>query len=182
MHDAAGPLLEHWHEFYLLAGTAASALVALLFVAVSVGAGLLSRERAGATRTYMSPVAFHFTSALIVSLLTLVPSHSRGSLALLVGLNALVGLVYSCFILWRLLTDNISDTADRIAYGAGPLMSYAAGIVAAWLFYQGSEHAPEVLAATVLLLLIANIRNAWDLLLSMARRQTELRKSGAASG
>lgn len=181
MHEAADSLLQHWREFYLLAGTAASALVALLFVAVSVGAGLLSRERAGATRTYMSPVAFHFTSALVVSLLTLVPSHSRGSLALLIGLNALAGLAYSCFIMWRLFTDDISDAADRLAYGAVPLVSYAAGLVAAWLFYRGSEHAPEVLAGTVLLLLIANIRNAWDLLLSMARHQTELRKRDAAS-
>jgi hypothetical protein len=30
-------LLEHWHDFYLLLGTAAAALVAPPFVAASVG-------------------------------------------------------------------------------------------------------------------------------------------------
>jgi hypothetical protein len=40
-------MLEHWHDFYLLVGTAASALLALLFVAVSIGAGVLSRDRSG---------------------------------------------------------------------------------------------------------------------------------------
>ena len=48
--------LEHWREFYLLVGTAAAALVALLFVAASIGAGYLTAERASNTRTYMSPV------------------------------------------------------------------------------------------------------------------------------
>jgi len=37
-------MLDGWHEFYILLGTAAAALVALLFVAVSIGAGFLSRE------------------------------------------------------------------------------------------------------------------------------------------
>jgi hypothetical protein len=41
--EAAAPLLEHWHEFYLLIGTAAAALVALLFVAASIGASALRR-------------------------------------------------------------------------------------------------------------------------------------------
>ena len=39
----------------------------LLFVAASIGAGLLTHHPGGPTRTYMSPIAFHFTSALFVS-------------------------------------------------------------------------------------------------------------------
>ena len=35
MH-ASARVLEHWGEFYLLIGTAAAALVALLFVALSI--------------------------------------------------------------------------------------------------------------------------------------------------
>jgi hypothetical protein len=37
--------LEHWHDFYLLLGTAGATLVALLFVAVSLGVGYLTPER-----------------------------------------------------------------------------------------------------------------------------------------
>ena len=33
-------VLHEWHEFYLLVGTAAATVLALLFVAVSLGAGL----------------------------------------------------------------------------------------------------------------------------------------------
>jgi hypothetical protein len=167
----AAPLLEHWKEFYLLIGTAAAALVALLFVAASIGAGMLTRHAGGPTRTYMSPIAFHFTSALFVSAAALVPSHTRLTLGVLVGLNAIAGVIYAAFVLRRLLTDDISDLADRICYGLLPLAAYAAGLVAAYLIFYGSIHAPEFLAGTVLLLLIVNIRNAWDLMLSLARRR-----------
>ena len=173
IQEPAAYLLQHWHEFYLLVGTAAAALVALLFVAASIGAGVISRHTAGPTRTYMSPIAFHFTSALFVSLAALVPTHTRLTLGVLVGLNAIAGTMYAAFVLWRLFTDNIADLADRICYGIVPLFAYAAGLVAAWLIFRGSEHAPEFLASTVVLLLIVNIRNAWDLLLSMARRRGE---------
>jgi hypothetical protein len=48
--------LAEWRDFYLLVGTAGATLVALLFVAVSIGVGFLTRERAAAVRIYMSPV------------------------------------------------------------------------------------------------------------------------------
>ena len=35
-------VLHEWHEFYLLVGTAAATVLALLFVAVSLGAGYAS--------------------------------------------------------------------------------------------------------------------------------------------
>jgi hypothetical protein len=174
IQEPAAHLLEHWKEFYLLVGTAAAALVALLFVAASLGVGILAKHSDGPTRTYMSPVAFHFTGALFVSAAALVPTHTRFSLGVLVGLNAIAGTVYAAFVLRRLFTDNIADLADRVCYGILPLFGYVAGLVAAWLIFRGSTHAPEFLAATVLLLVVVNIRNAWDLLLSMARRRGEI--------
>src|SRR5262245_46401483 len=128
LEKSTAPLLEHWHEFYLLIGTAAAALVALLFVAASVGTGLLSREPDGPTRTYISPIAFHFTSALFVAAAALVPSHTLFTLGALVGLNAIAGMLYSGFIMRRLFTDHIADTADRFCYGILPFAAYAAGL------------------------------------------------------
>jgi hypothetical protein len=62
-----------WHDFYMLLGTASAALVALLFVAVSIGASFSTPERSTATRTFMSPVVFHFSTLLLLSLVALVP-------------------------------------------------------------------------------------------------------------
>lgn len=180
--EAVAPLLEHWKEFYLLVGTAAAALVALLFVAASIGAGVLTRHADGPTRTYMSPIAFHFTSALFVSAAALVPSHTRLTLGVLVALNATAGIIYSVFVLRRLFTDDISDLADKFCYGLIPLAAYLAGIAAAWLIFAGSVHAPEFLAGTVVLLLVVNIRNAWDLMLSLSRRRVEEEERARGAG
>jgi len=180
LQDSTAPLLEHWHEFYLLIGTAAAALVALLFVAASVGAGMLNADPGGPTRTYVSPIAFHFTSAFFVSALALVPSHTLLTLGAVVGANAVAGIVYTTFVTRRLFTDNIADMADRFCYGILPLVAYAAGLGAACLILRRSVHAPEFLAATVVLLLIVNIRNAWDLMLSLSRRRA--REIAAARG
>ena len=180
LRDSIAPILEHWHEFYLLIGTAAAALVALLFVAASVGVGLLNTEPGGPTRTYVSPVAFHFTSALFVAAVALVPSHTVLTLGALVALNALAGTIYSAFVLRRLFTDHIADTADRFCYGLLPLAAYLAGLWAAWLIFYRSDHAPEFLAATVVVLLIVNIRNAWDLMMSLSRRRA--REEAATRG
>jgi hypothetical protein len=168
-------MLEHWHEFYLLLGTAAAALVALLFVAASIGAGLVSAERGSNTRTYMSPVVFHFTTVLFVSLIALVPSQTRLSIAVLIAASGLVAGIYSIVILIRVLKNRTIDLADRLGYGVTPVIGYAAALFAAALFFIESHRAPDVLAGAVLLLLIVNIRNAWDLTLFFAGKQNDPR-------
>jgi hypothetical protein len=44
-----------------------------LFVAVSIGASFITPERSTATRTFMSPVVFHFSTLLLLSLVALLP-------------------------------------------------------------------------------------------------------------
>jgi hypothetical protein len=161
--------LEHWHEFYLLLGTAAAALVALLFVAASVGTGVLTPDRTAGTRVYFSPVVVHFSTGLYVSLVALAPTQTGMSLALLIGLPALAGVVFNIFIVTRLLTGFTADLQDKLGYGFGPLACYAAGVATAGLFAIGHERAPELLAATLVALQLINIRNAWDLALAMVR-------------
>ena len=77
--------LKPWHDFYLLVVTAGATLLALLFVAVSLGAGFLTKEHQGATRTFMSPVVIHFTSVFFLSAVTLFPSHQAKFFAALIG-------------------------------------------------------------------------------------------------
>jgi hypothetical protein len=173
-------ILKDWHEFYLLTGTAAAALVALLFVAASIGVGFLTPERAVASRVYISPVLFHFTSVLFLSLLTLVPPHAYLAPGLLIGVNGGLGALGSAVIVMRVMSDNRADWIDRCAYGAAPLIAYLGALLAAVLLTRRSDLAGDVLAAAVVLLLLANIRNAWDMTLVMARRQSTRNDDGGA--
>ena len=163
-------MFDHWHEFYGLLGTAASTLVALLFVAVSVGVGLLTTERSGPTRLYVSPIILHYASVLFVSLIILIPGLGDRMLGATIGLCGVVGLVGSVMITVRLFRDSKSEFVDRFAYGAWPFVAYAGVTAAAVLITMSSQHAPIILAASLLLLLLVNIRNAWDLTITFARR------------
>ena len=169
--------LEKWHDFYVLLGTGAAALVALLFVAVSLGAGFLNEERAEATRTFFSPIVVHFAVAFFLACIALVPGHRSVFFAILIGAAGLVGLCVSAFtavkFFGRYRTPYVSD---HLAYVAMPAIAYVALLVAAALGFAERPAALDVLAGALLLLLLVNIRNAWDLMLSMVRRQ-----SGAAS-
>ena len=169
--------LEHWHEFYILLGTAAAALVALQFVAASVGAGYLSFDRAAATRTYMTPVIVHFSAVLFACAAGLIPWHASLTFSLAIGTASVVGLAYSVVLSVRVLGDRgeAVDFDDKLCHGIAPPVSYAVGLAAAALFQRGSPYAAAILAVALLLLLAVNIRNAWDLTLFMARKHTEAR-------
>jgi hypothetical protein len=168
--------LEAWHDFFVLVGTAGATLLALLFVAVSLGAGFLSDGRAGATRAFFSPVVIHFSAVLFLSAIALVPGHRTMFFTVVIGTCALAGLAVSLFATIQLMRHNwTSYKQDHLAYGLLPTVSYAALLVAAGLIWTGNEFAVDVLAGALLVLLLVNVRNAWDLTLSMVRRQTRRR-------
>jgi hypothetical protein len=175
-------MLERWHEFYILLGTAAAALVGLLFVAASIGAGYLSAERASPTRTFTSPIVFHYTYVLFLSLVSLMPTNTDTSLAAIIGLSAAAALVYSGFILVRVLRSHTTDLDDRLGYGAGPVAAYAAALAAAVLIFERWVVGPALLAGALTLLLLVNIRNAWDLTVFFAQRRTNENPPAGSTG
>lgn len=170
--------LHEWHEFYILLGTAGATLLALLFVAVSLGTGFLSSKDQQGTRTFMSPVVIHFTSVFFLSAVCLVPSHGPIFFAVLIAGTAVVGVVVSIVIsVWVVRTEMTQYLPDYFAYGLLPVGAYLALLVASIMIYLGRDYALEVLAGGLLLLAIVNVRNAWDLTLSMVRRHAGQRPS-----
>ncbi len=165
-------MLDSWHDFYVLLGTASAALVALLFVAVSIGTRALTAEPESRrnTGTYMSPVVFHYANVLFLSLVALIPTQTWQSFGLAIGVAAAGSAVYSIVIAVRVHRNPISDLPDRLCYGLIPMFCYAAGVVAALLVFEQKTAGLNLLAGAALLVLVINIRNAWDLMISLARR------------
>ena len=165
-------MLAGWHEFYALLGTAAAALVALLFVAVSIGTSVLTPdpESRRNTSTYLSPVVFHYANLLFLSLIALIPTQTWESFAVVIGVAGAGSVIYSIVIAVRVHRNAMSDLADRLCYGAIPALCYATGPVTALFLLEEKPAGLNVLAGGALLLLVINIRNAWDLMISLARR------------
>jgi hypothetical protein len=163
--------LKEWHEFYVLVGTAGATLLALLFVAVSLGAGYLTEERQSATRTFMSPVVVHFTSVFFLSAVALFPWHQAKFFAALIGVTALIGAIISTYITVKIVrSDETYYMGNYLAYGLLPDLGYLALLAAAVAIYLEKDFGLDALAGALLLLAIVNIRNAWDLTLTMVRR------------
>src|ERR1700732_5089715 len=95
MQGSVAELFHTWHDFYLLVGTAAATLVGLMFVAASIGASVFSEEHKAALRAFISPTVVHFTSALVLCVLAMIPSHTWMTLSALLAVMSVTGLIYS---------------------------------------------------------------------------------------
>jgi hypothetical protein len=167
----AADALKEWHDFYVLVGTAGATLLALLFVAVSLGAGFLTEERQSATHTFMSPVIVHFTCVFFLSAVALFPWHQARFFAAVIGITALIGAILSTYITVRVVrTDLTNYVEDYLAYGLLPGLGYLALVAAAVSICLEKDFGLDALAGALLLLTVVNIRNAWDLMLTMVRR------------
>ena len=165
-------MLAEWHEFYTLLGTAAASLVALLFVAVSIATDVLTPEPESRrnTATYMSPVVFHYTNILFLSLIAMIPTQTWESFGIVIAVASIGSFGFSLLVLVRVHRNSISDLSDRLGYGAVPMLCYATGLISSWLILKEQPAGLDLLAAAALALLVTNIRNAWDLMISLARR------------
>jgi hypothetical protein len=164
-------MLEGWHEFYSLLGTAAAALAALLFVAASIGTGYMNAGTSGPTRTFTSPVLFHYTYVLFVSLIALMPDTTDISIGVIVGFTAAGALAYSIFIFVRVWRSNVSDIDDYLGYGISPPLAYAAILAGAIAIHTHAAFGPPLLAGALIFSLLVNIRNTWDLTVFFAQQR-----------
>jgi hypothetical protein len=169
--------LERWHDFFVLVGTAGATLVALLFVAVSIGVGFLTDGRQAATRAFFSSVVVHFSAIFFVAAIGLVPGHREPFIATMVGGAAIVGGGVAIFTTVELIRhDWTKYLQDHFGYGLLPVICYIGMLVSAWMVYTDRPEAMDVLAGSLLVLMMVNIRNAWDLMLSMVRRHSNEKK------
>jgi hypothetical protein len=163
--------LKEWHDFYLLVGTVSATLLGLLFIAVSLGVGFLTGQRKEATRTFMSPVVVHLASVFFLSATALIPWHRAEFLAAIIGATAVIGAILSSYITIQVVRTNMTNyLEDYIAYGFLPGLGYLALLAAGVSIYLQMEPGLYAFASALLLLEIVNIRNAWDLTLTMVQR------------
>jgi hypothetical protein len=160
--DAVG----RWHDFYMLIGSASATLIGLLFVAVSVGSTVFTAEKQHGLRTFLSPNVFHFTSVLAACLIGVAPTGNWATFATLIGCDGLFGLAYAGAVWRRMVRHGLSSRIgieDRVWYAALPAVGYAIMIAAGAILLLQSDAGCGVLALAMGMLLLAGIRNAWDM-------------------
>jgi hypothetical protein len=165
-------LLEEWHEFYLLCGTAAVTLTGALFIVISLGPSIIAAQNNSGVKAFITPNIVYFTSVFIVSQVLLAPSVGRATTGWLLSGGAVLCLLY----LWSTRAPsqwraNGLSTLDWIWYIALPNLAYASALVAGIGILRDDPHAMPAVAVTLLFLLIVGVRNAWDLAIWMPQQE-----------
>jgi hypothetical protein len=183
MPASLAEFLHDWHDFHVLIGTASATLVGLMFVAASIGSSIFNEQNRAALQAFISPTVVHFSAILFTSLLVTIPTHGWYTLGGLLAAGGLAGMIYCGSLLVRIVIRSSFDVdlSDRLFYALIPLLGYLLLFISAALLLMRSAAGVELIAAALLTLLLASIRNAWDMtvwIMIRAPSQTELQTGG----
>ena len=162
-----------WENFFYLTGSAAGALIGLMFVVITLTAGHEPRRVSRGAPVYVTPIVFHFAVVFVISAISEMPGIPSSAVAVLFSICATAGLVYSVATTIRLCRkgweDPIPGWSDKCFYGFLPTAIYFALLGttgAVWIAERKPVFAIGVIMLTLLLL---GIRNAWDLATTLAQ-------------
>ena len=168
-------MFQGWENFYYLMGSAAAGLVGLMFVAVSLTRNFDAEKAERGQRLFMTPTVLQFAIVLTIAGVALAPKLDPQAHRWAMGAVAAWGLLYTAPSAFRLATDKDATAhwSDFWLYGFAPLVIYSVFMVAvaAWLLPQSL--ACNLMALSLLALLLTSIRNAWDLVTWIAPRRKE---------
>ncbi|GHO97584.1 hypothetical protein KSF_076320 [Reticulibacter mediterranei] len=166
MQEVAASPLSTWESFYVIIGSSAAVLVGLMFVVITLMAGVQQRmsspgEVFGAFNT---PNVVHFGAALLVAALLSAPWQALWHVSLLLGLAGLAGMSYVVIVLRRARHQHDYQPVleDWLWHTIFPLVSYTALFVAAMVLPGNPVPALFFISAATVLLLFIGIHNAWD--------------------
>jgi hypothetical protein len=168
---SSAELIAPWHDFFILIGTAAATLIGAMFVVVSIGIGILSRDRPAAIRVFLTTTVIHLSTVLFGSMLTLVPVLEPRWQAIIAGVAGLAGVVYSVHVILGFREHRGTVLSDWFWYAAFPLVAYAVLATAAGLGLNNTAEGLDLFAGVLTVLLIAGMRNAWDMLVYFVTRE-----------
>jgi len=176
MDDAFLQTLRGWQNFYLLMGTAAATLIGLIFVAISLGAGLVIPDTTTTAHTWVTPTIVEFGMVLLISALINVPTLTSLSLAVLLGFTGGAGMVYAIVIgrrLWRHLRSKVQPLTSLVSYVLIPVAGYLLMLASAIGLALGLIYALSGLALAILIDLMISVYNAWQLALWLTTRHNQ---------
>ncbi|HTD36832.1 MAG TPA: hypothetical protein VK669_04895 [Candidatus Limnocylindrales bacterium] len=184
--ESASPL-KAWTDFYVIVGSSAAALTGLMFVVITLVAGLRARTTRDGIATFSTPTVVHFCVVLLIGASVAAPWPALTYVSGFLTVAALVALVYSVRIVARARTveEYEPDFEDRVSYMILPIVAYSIMLIAAVALAFRPAPALFGLAGTSLLLIFLGIHNAWDVVTyvgvqRLAAEQAEEKATGAA--
>ncbi|HTT83186.1 MAG TPA: hypothetical protein VMF67_06880 [Rhizomicrobium sp.] len=123
-------------------------------------------------RGFITPTAVHLGSVLVGSAILTAPALTSLSLAILLGTGEIAGTIYGLMVATRISNMRLV-LDDRVCYVILPILAYAAMTAAALIERWAVNLALETLAASLVVILIIGMRNAWDMATFMITRDPD---------
>ncbi len=158
---------ENIHDFFVASGSAAGALIGLLFVVISVASERLARAEAAGQhyRIRAAAAITAFTNALAVSLFALIPVHKIGPTATavaVVGLTFVAAALLSLIRLRQVRWDTSRDAFFLILLGVTFVIQLIEGVDV--ITQPGDSGAVDTIAILVVVCFLIGISSAWELI------------------
>jgi hypothetical protein len=167
-------MFEGWHDFYLVLGPASAGLIGLLFVVMSLTAGLERGRAMRGAKIYMTPIVFHLAALFLLSGLALFPKTSVAFIGAAATACGLLGLAYAAYICRAFLSQTVEFyEGDLWRYGLGVGALYGGLAVAGVLLLVRQPCGPYVLAIDQVALFLLMVNNAWDLVVFITPRKDD---------
>lgn len=165
--------VEQWHDFYLLAGTAAVTLMGLLFVALSIHLDVIVHDDGAHLNAMAKQVFMNLIIALVVSLMMLVPGFSQrpiGMFLMALGILRSAMLLRSAGVAMRGGDQSLRREYSMVRFFA-PLLAYLLLVAGGYMLFkhQVEEGPLYFLVPAILLMLVVATRGSWDLLVLVGR-------------
>jgi hypothetical protein len=156
--------LTEWESFYVIVGSSAGALIGLQFVVMTLVAENPLARSASLGSTFGTPTIIHFSAVLLLSAIVSAPWHRIVSVAAVLGLVGLSGLIYVLIVARRLRRQIEYKPVfeDWLFNVLLPLAAYVTLTVSALAAPSHVHEALFGIGAAALLLLFIGIHNAWD--------------------
>jgi hypothetical protein len=169
-------MFHSWENFFIVAATAGATLIGLLFVAITLGAGLSTPRGGQAIRAFLTPTLLRFSGVLFESLATLPPWQSAWPVGIILGLVGLTGLLSQIRVILRQRKVDFAslDWLDWTLFSVAPVLGNASLIAGAAGLIAEKPFAPYAIAGAVTLLLLAGVYGAWSITLWIAMNRDRI--------
>jgi len=166
-------MLHGWENFFIVGATAGATLIGLMFVAITLGAGLSTPQGLNATHAFFTPTLIWFSGVLSECMALLPPWSSAWPVGIILGLLGLAGLAYQLFVILeqRKIDFTSLDWVDWTMFSVVPVLGDASLIAGAAGLIAEKRFAPYAIAGAITLMLIAGIYGAWSIALWIARNR-----------
>jgi len=173
MEPAGHAILSQWEAFYVIVGSSAGALTGLWFVVNTLVGESTIRRTAEWTLAFGTPNVVHFAAVLVLSAVLSAPWDRLRDPAHLVGLMAVLGVVYVVIVIRRMLRQPgyKPGLEDWLFHLVLPLLGYASLFLGAAGMAHEQRWALFLIGAVAVLQLCIGIHNAWDAIVYVVSRR-----------